>query len=157
MSPDPCSPMTNNASLPTLFSLELLDETKEPLSDRQEFSSAIMCKPTKAHAFTFSAEMLSPNRNSSLKTLAHTSLGRSTAWRLCVDVQCPMHPEKAKGPLPTKAGSDPNPQGHRSLQPRSHISLHFFSRLQDPNLLFHFACSSSAFTRLFPQNLKPCL
>ena len=31
VSPDPCSPTTNNASLPTLFSLELLDETEEPL------------------------------------------------------------------------------------------------------------------------------
>ena len=54
----------------TLFSPELLDETEEPLSDRQEFSSAIMCKPIKAHAFAVPAEMLSPNRTRSLKTLS---------------------------------------------------------------------------------------
>ena len=59
LSPDPRSPVTHDASLPTLFSLELLDETEEPLS--QEFSSAIMCKPTKAHAFTASTGMLGPN------------------------------------------------------------------------------------------------
>ena len=53
VSPDPCSPITNSVSLPTLFSPELLDEKEEPLSDRQEFSSAIMCKPIEAHAFTF--------------------------------------------------------------------------------------------------------
>ena len=69
VSPDPCGPMTNSASLPTLFPPDLLDETEEPLSDRQEVSSAIMCKPIKAHAFTLSAEMLGPNRTSSLKTL----------------------------------------------------------------------------------------
>ena len=60
VSPDPCSPMTNSASLSTLFSPELLDDTEEPLSD-QVFSSAIICKPIEAHAFTFSAEMLGPN------------------------------------------------------------------------------------------------
>ena len=62
LSRDPCSPMTNNASLPTLFSLELSDETEKPLSDCQEFYSDIMCKPTKAHAFTASTAMLGPNR-----------------------------------------------------------------------------------------------
>ena len=65
----PCSPMTCSASLPALFSLELLDETKEPLSDRQEFSSDIMCNPTTAHAFTASTGMLGPNRTSSLMTI----------------------------------------------------------------------------------------
>ena len=64
--------MTNSASLPTLCSPELLDDTEDPLSDRQEFSSAIMCKPIKAHAFTCSAEMLGPNRTSSLKTLGYS-------------------------------------------------------------------------------------
>ena len=62
-SPDPCSPMTNSAPLPTLFSVELLDEKEEPFSDRPEFSSIIMCRPIKAHAFTISTGMLGPNRN----------------------------------------------------------------------------------------------
>ena len=42
---------------PTLFSPELLDDTEDPLSDRQAFSSAVMCRPTKAHAFTVSTGM----------------------------------------------------------------------------------------------------
>ena len=66
--PDPCSPMTNNASLPTLFSPKPLDDTEEPLSDRQAFSSAIMCRPIKAHDFTVSTGMLGPNRTNSEKT-----------------------------------------------------------------------------------------
>ena len=69
MSPDPCSPMTDKAPLPTLFSLELLEEKEESLSIRHESSSAIMCKPTKAHAFTASTGMLGPNRTSSLRTI----------------------------------------------------------------------------------------
>ena len=58
VSPDPCSPMTNNASLPTLFSSELLDDIEEPFSERPGFSSIIMCRPIKAHAFTVSTGML---------------------------------------------------------------------------------------------------
>ena len=70
VSPDPCCLMTNNASLPTLFFLlEILDETEEPMSDRQEVSSAIVCKPIKAHAFTASTGMLGPNRTNSLRTI----------------------------------------------------------------------------------------
>ena len=45
VSPDPCNPMTNNASLPTLFSSELLATHRSQFSDRQAFSSAIMCRP----------------------------------------------------------------------------------------------------------------
>ena len=62
-SPDPCSPMTNNAPLATLCSLELLDEKDESLSIRQESSSAIMCKPTKAHSFTASTGDAGPKPN----------------------------------------------------------------------------------------------
>ena len=69
LSQDPCSPMTNNASLPTLLSSELLDDTEEPFSDSPEFYSIIMCRPIKAHAFTASTEMLGPNRTNSLRTI----------------------------------------------------------------------------------------
>ena len=69
LSPDPCNPMTHSGSLPTLPSYEPLDDTEEPLSDRQAFSSAIMCRPSKAHAFTVSAGTLGPNRTNSLRTV----------------------------------------------------------------------------------------
>ena len=49
---DPCSPMTNKAPLPTLFSLELLDEKEEPLSDHLELSSIVMCRPIKVTSTT---------------------------------------------------------------------------------------------------------
>ena len=38
MSPDPCNPMTNNASLPTLSLSELHDDKEEPFSDRPDFA-----------------------------------------------------------------------------------------------------------------------
>ena len=133
LSPDPCSPMTKNASLPTFFSLELLDKTEEPLSDCQEFSSSIMCKPTKAHAFTASTGMLGPNRTSSLMTIGsffirkkksspygHTFLGHSDAWRLRAAAHCPKRPEKATGPLPTTVASDLTPPCCWSLLPCFH-------------------------------------
>ena len=53
VSPDPCNPMTNNVSLPTLFSSELLEETEEPFSDRPDFSSIIICRPINCRCFSF--------------------------------------------------------------------------------------------------------
>ena len=130
--PDPCSPMTNNALLPTLFSLELLHEKEEPLSVRQEFSSAIMCKPTKAHAFTDSTGMLGPNQlpedhqlflqeeEEELAIRPISFWDSPIAWRLCVGAHCPMHPERAKGPLPTQVASDLTPPDRWSLPPCFH-------------------------------------
>ena len=42
---------------------------EESLSDRRAFSSAIMCIPNKAHAFTVPAEMQGPNSIDSLRTI----------------------------------------------------------------------------------------
>ena len=44
-------------------------DPKKSLSDRRAFSSAIMCRPIKAHAFTVSAEMQDPNSTNSLRTI----------------------------------------------------------------------------------------
>ena len=76
MSPDPCSMMTYSASSPTLSSHELLDDTEDPLSDRQAFSSAIMCRPIQAHAFAVSTGMLGPNRTNSLRTIGSFFKGK---------------------------------------------------------------------------------
>ena len=50
---------------PTVFSSELLDDTKEPSFDRAKFSS-IMCRPIKARAFPVSTGMLGPNEPSAV-------------------------------------------------------------------------------------------
>ena len=58
VSPDPCSPMTNNASLPTLFSHELLDDAEEPFSDRPAFllnHQVQTVQSTRFHCFDWDA------------------------------------------------------------------------------------------------------
>ena len=57
--------LVGNASQPTLFPSELLDDTKEPSFDRVEFSS-IMCRQIKARAFPVSTVMLGLNEPSAV-------------------------------------------------------------------------------------------
>ena len=42
---------------------------EKSLSDRRAFSSAILCRPIKAHVFTVSAETQGPNSTNSLRTV----------------------------------------------------------------------------------------
>ena len=137
LSPDLCSPMTNKAPLPTSFSFKLLDEKEETLSIRQESSSAMMCNPTKAHAFTCFNWDAGPKPNQlpedhrlflqkeeqELAITARTSLGHSIARKLCVDAHNPKHPEKATRPLPTTVASDLTPPDRWSLLPCFHKAL----------------------------------
>ena len=128
--PDPCSPMTNNAPVPTLFSSELVDDEKEePLSIRHESSSINMWRPTKAHAFIFSTGKLVPNRTNSLRTVGSfnkrkkksSPCGPYFAGTLyCVEAvrkRTLSHAsrKKANGPLPTTAGTDLTPHSRRLL------------------------------------------
>ena len=133
--------MTYSASLPTLSSHEILDDAEEPLSDRQAFSSATMCRPIKAHAFTVSTGNAGPKPNQLTedprlflqKEEKELATRPVPPWdiplrRRRVVAHCPMHPEKAARPLPTKVcvtnlGPDLNPPGRRSLQPRCHKNL----------------------------------
>ena len=131
MSPDLCSPMTNCASFSTLFSPKLHDETEEPLSDLQEFSSAIMCKSISPHAFTFSAEMLGPNRTSSFETLGSFVKRKKKSSPYGSYFPGTFHSVEAvrKRTLSraTRKGQSISSRtgriGRRSLQPRFHRSL----------------------------------
>ena len=103
---------------------------EESLSDRRAPSSAIICKPIKAHAFTVSAEMQGPSSIKSARTIgsffrrkrahhaARTSLAHSDAWRLCANTRCPTDPHGAKRP-PRSASStnfgEPVPTSLRSI------------------------------------------
>ena len=64
---DPCSPMTNKAPLPTLFSLELRKGGVAVHPPGVLLGHHVQT-PTKAHASTASTGMLGPNRTSSLRT-----------------------------------------------------------------------------------------
>ena len=154
VSPDPCSPMMCSASVIThvaLHTSHLTTQTSHCPTARHSPQPS-RANRSKHMLSLFSAEMLGPKPNQltvdprhfhqkeekTARHAARTSLGRSTAKKLCVDAHCPMHPEKARGPLPKKAcrtdlGSDLNPSSRRSLQPRFHKSL-------DPTasiLIFH--------------------
>ena len=121
---------SNNASLPTLFSSELLDDPEEPFSDRPEVASNVMCRPTKAHAST---GMPAQTRTNSLKTIGsffqkakEELAGRpipssdiSQRGGCALTHTVPMHAEKAKGPLPAKVEPDLTPPGRRSMLPCS--------------------------------------
>ena len=97
------------------------------LSNRRAISSAIMCRPIWAHAFTDSAEMQGPNSISSAfsskgrraRHVAHTSLRRSNAGRLCASARCPTDPNRAKHlpttVCPTSLAPCLSPLGHRPL------------------------------------------
>ena len=98
---------------------------------RVAFSSAIMCKPIKAHAFTVSAEMQGPNSIHSPRTIGSSfrrkkkksspcgSYLLGTFWRLCANARCPTDPKKAKSPprpvCPTSLAPCLSLLGHRPL------------------------------------------
>ena len=79
---------------------------EDSLSDPRAFSSAIMCRPIKAHAFTVSAEMQDPNSTNSR--------------RLCANAHCPKHPNRPKHfptmVCPTSLAPCLSPVGHRPLK-----------------------------------------
>ena len=107
LSPDPCSPMTQNGSLPTLFSLELLNRTEDHCPTARN-SPRPSCQNRPRHMLLLlPLECWGPNRTSSLMTIGsffrrkkksspcgHTSPGHSSAWRLWADAHCPKRPAK---------------------------------------------------------------
>ena len=61
------------------------------------------------------------------RSAAHTSLGRSNAWKLCADAHYPTGPNRAKpfhtNVCPTTLALYLRPLGRRSLKPESHKGL----------------------------------
>ena len=111
VSPHPCSPTTNNTSLPTLFSLELHDDTEEQFPDRPEIFLNHHVQTDQGTCFSLLRLGCWPNPNQLSVYLPGTFL--------CVDflLRRTLSHATRKGQrtsLPTTVESDLTPPGRRS-------------------------------------------